>query len=419
MFVRKLAKRLAKYPKIKSVIKRIYQYLAYALFSYKNNDFTLSQKVRFTNGQKETFFGYYDKSPINADNNYVLFHSTDLDTSKRPKGNELIDVNVYDLERNLIVNTLQTNAWNWQQGARLQWLTNGLFGFNYFDEKKNKFISKVYNIKQDIEVKVFEYPIQDAFKDCFFLSLNYTRLNTLRPDYGYRNLPNLTVDELSEYDNDGIWYVDFETGAGRLLISLDKIIKFKTERRFKEGRHYVNHIMIAPDGKKFIFLHRCFIKGVRYDRLILSDLDGNLTLLNNNKMISHYYWWGNDKVFGYMNGKDGVAGYYIIDYEKGVMTKYEDEILQRFGDGHPNIRGDLFITDTYPDKSRMQSLIYGNLNDKQHLILSRLKCSLRYDNESRCDLHPRFSQDGNRVFFDTVNSGKRLLCMINVQNISV
>ena len=34
--------------------------------------------------------------------------------------------------------------------------------------------------------------------------------------------------------------------------------------------------------------------------------------------------------------------------------------------------------------------------------------------ETRCDLHPRFSFDGNQVFFDSVHSGKRQLYMMEI-----
>lgn len=410
---------LKKFPFVKRLVKRAYQYLNYFLYVNNGREFSYNPLKKFSHHDSETFFGYYDKPPINIDNNMVLFHSANQVSSNKPSKKGSIEVVVYELEQECIKSIVQTKAWNWQQGARLQWLTNDFYAFNDFDENLNRFITRVYSIQKNSELRRFEYPVQDAFKDQYFLSLNYTRLNTLRPDYGYRNLPNLDEDEVNSLDNDGIWYVNFETGDGKLILSLETIVNFNYEDRFKDGKHYVNHVMISPNGERFIFLHRYFLKGVRYDRLILSDLQGNMTLLNDHDMISHYYWWGNSKIFGYMRGEDGNDGYYLIDCEDASMELYKDQELQKYGDGHPHIYENIFVTDIYPDKSRTQTLIYGDLNKKKHMVLSHLHNSLKYNGESRCDLHPRLSYDGSKVFFDTVNDGKRQLNMMELNSIEI
>ena len=35
--------------------------------------------------------------------------------------------------------------------------------------------------------------------------------------------------------------------------------------------------------------------------------------------------------------------------------------------------------------------------------------SVKYMNQTRCDMHPRFTPDGKAVYFDSVYSGKRTL----------
>lgn len=367
----------------------------------------------------ESFFGYYDKSPVNEDSRFLLFLSTDSRTYDIPKKGVPIQIILYDLKQEAVKKTFKTQAWNWQQGARLQWLSKYIFLYNDFDPVDEKFVAVVINAESGEEVNRFGYPVQDSFQTQYFLSLNYQRLHALRPDYGYRNLSNLSESDLQNLDGDGIWYVNFESGDGKLLLSLETIVKFEYEDRFKEGKHYVNHIMISPNGERFIFLHRYFLKGVRYDRLILSDLQGNMTLLNNYDMISHYYWWGNSNVFGYMRGMDGEDGYYMIDCETASMELYKDHELQKYGDGHPHIIENKFVTDIYPDMSRTQTLLYGDLNKKKHIVLAHLYNSIKYDGESRCDLHPRLSYDGKKVYFDTVHYKKRKLCMMDIKDINV
>jgi hypothetical protein len=62
----------------------------------------------------------------------------------------------------------------------------------------------------------------------------------------------------------------------------------------------------------------------------------------------------------------------------------------------------------------MQKLLLYNIKTKQIFPLLKLYQSIRYMYQTRCDLHPRFSTDGKYVFFDTVYSGKRQHCRIDV-----
>ena len=90
-------------------------------------------------------------------------------------------------------------AFNWQQGARLQWINDSEFIFNNFDiNSKNEFAQIV-----DVKTKKSKYIkslIYESRND-FSLTLNFKRLNKFAPDYGYLNLLN----KCNEVDKDGIF----------------------------------------------------------------------------------------------------------------------------------------------------------------------------------------------------------------------
>jgi len=107
--------------------------------------------------------------------------------------------------------------------------------------------------------------------------------------------------------------------------------------------------------------------------------------------------------------------YYLIDLDTSEKMILGAGIIDKSGDGHPSILGDRFLTDSYPNKARLKNLALYCLQSGKYEVLGEFYESLNYGNETRCDLHPRFSPDGNRVFFDSVHEGRRHLYMMNLQ----
>ena len=412
---RRIAKLLSGFPQIKRWLKFIYSYFNYLVhkkgYDHKSNVgiIELSEKGR------ESFFGYYDKSPQNPEG-YILCNSSDAPTYKNPNPNEPLNITLFspdDFQNPEYV--ARTTAYNWQQGARLQWLDADLFIFNDFDSDKKRYIARVFSKSSSQEINRFNFPVQDSFKKDYFLSLNYQRLLTFSSDYGYHNLPPLETGERQNHDNDGIWFVDYKSGKGSLLLSLTKIVTYKAKDIFPGADHYVNHIMIAPGGNHFIFLHRYLVNDRRYDRLMLADRDGqNLSVLADNEMVSHCCWIDQKNILGYLNNSRGEAGFYIINIDNGNFQSYNNGKLDSQGDGHPHACNNWFVCDSYPDKSRMQYLHLNNLKTGEQIHLGDFFHGFKYQGQTRCDLHPRFSPDGQRVFFDSVFSGKRQLYMMDI-----
>ena len=411
-----IARLLEKTPYIKKIIKS-----AYIRFIYILNKKTFTHKSMFdlnvmsSESGAESFFGYYDKSPSNI-NGLVLSHISEICiTSKIP--NATSSVNVVLFEENIIKKELSisTSSYNWQQGARLHWLNDELFIYNDFNSEDSRYVAKVVNAQSLEKVKEFSLPVQDSFGTNYFLSLNYRRLMSLRPDYGYRNLPDLSTREVSSLDNDGIWRVDYETGNSTLLVSLAQICKVDSLPIFQEALHKANHVMISPNGKRFIFMHRYLVGKRRFDRLFLADSEtGELNLLSDFGMVSHCFWADNNTVLGYMRGPQGVDGYWLLNVDSVEFKAFEHGKLSQYGDGHPHVSGDWFITDTYPDKSRMQHLILCNWKTGEVREIGEFFHGFQFQGESRCDLHPRFSKDGKTVFFDSVFTGERKLYSMDI-----
>jgi len=405
-FERKLARSIAKYPRLKKRIKLVYTRVVY-FFERKKYLYKTSYKIKRYGCEKESFFGYYDKSPVSESGNLLVNYSA-RKTCELPDSNNSILICVIEQDKDIPCMSIATKSFNWQQGARAQWLDDDLFIFNDYDLVKDRYVAKVYSVRQKKEIKCFLMPVQDAFGLEYYLSINYSRLLTLRPDYGYRNKPNLTEDELNNVSDDGIWRVEYDTGAYKLLISIKQLLDISNKKDFENAKHKVNHVMISPSGKHFIFLHRYIKNGFRKDRLMIAESKcGNMRVLSDNEMISHCTWVDENTVLGYMRGPNGKDGYWVIDVNNGFIECLD--ILKDMGDGHPSVFKEWLVTDTYPDKSRMQRLLMINLKTREEIILGEFYHGFRYNGETRCDLHPRISPDGKSVFFDSVFDGKRKL----------
>ena len=80
--------------------------------------------------------------------------------------------------------------------------------------------------------------------------------NDTRPGYGYCGIPDPYKDVLAP-DKAGIWRMDLRTGKHDLIVSYAQAaaVPYKIGD-WTGSKHKFNHLLVAPDGSRFIFLHR-------------------------------------------------------------------------------------------------------------------------------------------------------------------
>ncbi len=363
------------------------------------------------NSQAESFFGYYDKSPYNTDGNYCIYQeSTKYKTSKKPTEKISIDVILWDNISNVCKARFQTSAYNWQQGAKLMWVDNEHFGFNDYCSERKKFYWRKINAVTLQEDKI-NSSVYDVFGD-YALTIDYNKIRYLRPDYCYRNMnfkPNLY-----DIENDGVFYIDILKNKKKLLISIKELIQAHYKETMKGAKHWVNHIMINPNGTKFMFLHRWLLGNVKYDAMFVYDFSTTkLLCLVDDGMVSHSYWQGNDTIISYMRDAKYGDKYYKIDLETGRREIIGEGVIDNLGDGHPSILGNKMLFDTYPNEYRMKTLYLYDFLLNSCKKLGEFYEPLSFRDETRCDLHPRFITE-NKICFDSTHTKKRGVYVMNV-----
>ena len=100
-----------------------------------------------------------------------------------------------------------------------------------------------------------------------------------------------------------------------------------------------------------------------------------------------------------------------------MIDKSQDYIKcwdQLTSDGHPSYSPDRtkVVTDTYPDRARIQRIYVMKGENCKPEIVSKTFSPFKYDNDTRCDLHPGWNHKGDKVCFDSVFEGHRGLYIV-------
>lgn len=414
----KINYQLNKIPGVKKYIKRVYQLGMYAISPKIKSEGNI---VRVSPDEPgEYFFGYYDKSPWDITGRYMLcMRAKDTWPEPDPLGEAeilLIDTQGKNSYRKLAT----THTWNVQQGCMAQWLgSSSDKEVLYNDLRDGKYCSVILNVETG-EERVLPLPVYTVSADGkTALSLDFSRLHTLRLGYGYAELPE-TTKGVALPDTTAVWRMDIETGEVVELLKYTDFASFQPRKEMQEegSVHKVNHLMLSPNGKRFMVLYRWFYGQRKYTRLITCNVDGtDMYVLSDDDMVSHCYWKNDEEIIAFERKKEFGPGFYLM---KDKTQEWSHIWPQLSNDGHPSYcpaDNHLVVFDTYPSRSRIQEVKLGLDTDttgESVKTIAKVFAPFKYDNDTRCDLHPRWSRDGKRVCFDSVFEGKRGLYIVNI-----
>ncbi len=380
----------------------------------KSAKFPQAKPITF--GPKFHWFSYYDKFQTDPADKFALGMEVDFD-DRSPTENDVIKIGMVDLgDNNKWIELGQTRSWCWQQGCMLQWRPGSSNEIMWNDRINDKFVCHILDVFTR-EKKTVEHPIYHVHPDGkSALSLDFSRLQILRPGYGYPGVRCRNADQLRPKDT-GISLIDIERGREKLLFSVADIANIDYPDCVSDDDiHYFNAPAWNPSGSRFLFLHRWRSKSGRFPdfrtRMFTAATDGSdLRLVTDKPYISHFTWrddnhiamWRED---GYQLYKDDGAG-------------REEKILDATN-GHLSFIGnsDWMIADTYVDKNNFQNLYLCNLKTQSVIPLGHFKTYGFLTGELRCDLHPRLTRDHKKIIIDsTHNNDGRQMYIIDISDI--
>jgi hypothetical protein len=358
-----------------------------------------------------TGFFFYQCLQFDTTGRYLLGMRVDFD-KRNIRPDDQAEIGVIDLkDKNKWTKIGTTTAWNWQQGARLQWRPESdEIVWNDRSADKTTFVCRVYDFKTE-KRRTLPRPIYDLSPDGRTALTHDFEGDHQGTDYA---AIEGKTDGGPVPSKTGIWKMKMDTGEAELIMPLDKMASIAFPNGLpKSGRFYVFREGCNPSGERFVV----FVKDPenKLSEAYSLAADGTDPRYLYSKP-SHHAWLDDDHIFDFGNHKppgsdQARRGYYVFkDDGSGKATEllWPVDVDDGWGgDGHgsfvPGTRGKWIISDTY-NIHGFQYLFLFHRPTKQFVPLAKLKCT-RPNDEFRVDTHPRLSRDGRLVCIDATHEG--------------
>ena len=373
--------------------------------------------IAITSGNEEHLFAsYYGINSWSGDQRYATVLQTVVRNSI-PTEDEPATLGLVDMETYEFIPLTETRAWNFQQGCMAHWLgTSPDSLIIYNDVRDGKSISVVLNVHTREELRTFPHPISAVSPDgTKAVSINFSRIRLTRPDYGYGGDGQDARKDVQFPEDDGLFLMDLENGSSELLVSIADVRDMVPEIP-EDGLEYFNHTLFSRDGSKVFWLARAIPQrnttaltvntdGSQLQRCFPDGWDG-----------SHFDWLSGDELMV-------TAKYDAKQYAHVLFTVGEDN-YRRLGnglldyDGHGAFSpdGKWMITDTYPSSGAREQKIYlMDMETETVLPLGRFHHSEEYGGGARCDIHCRWSPNGDLIGFNSTHEGSRQVYVFRLE----
>lgn len=384
-----------------------------------HSDYYDDIKIITPNDGAHYFFAYYDMRATVDDKKHLCHRVPFMD--RLPVADDVAQIGyVEDGKFTLIA---ETTAWNFQQGAMLQYHPYLPDTIYYNVVKDGNFCTVTHNYKTG-EKKYTDRATACVSPDGKWgLSVNFGRIYAFRPGYGYAGF----VDEYADVnapEQDGVFLTDMETGKSKLLISYKELAPYA--HFAPEDKILVNHITFNKTNDRYIMLVRNFPTPERkgwLTSMIVGDLEGNVRTVLPNTYISHYNWLDGEKILAHCTVEGDKKSLYEINVLTSEWVEYEYDVPYFNGQGGPDIHcsyspdNKYVIGDGYPKNGHRYLFAYNVKTGKLITLLSVLTNSPAIG-DIRCDLHARFVFGGKYISFDTLHNGKREIALISADTLN-
>jgi hypothetical protein len=381
------------------------------------------------------WFGYYDKLQLDPSSRFALGCRGRFE-HRLPKADDVLELGMVDTEDDdRWIELADTRAWSWHQTCMIQWLPGSNREIIFNDRDGGRFVSYILDVKTK-KRRQLPSPIYCVSPDArWALATDFRRLGDVRPETGYAGVPDPNRDSAAP-SNAGVWRIDLRTGRTELLISYAEIVRIPNAHTDMTGaKHWFNHLLINPQGDRFVFLHRWrkAEQGRAFStRMFTASATGrDVRLLDPYGRTSHFIWrdsktllaWSAQPVLSTSRADVRLSsglkeGWYLFEDSKTARVEpFAQNVLTR--NGHCTfVRGRWLLTDTAPDENRLQHPYLFDISKGTIHPLGHFHSPPEYTGYWRCDTTPRCSPGGTKVVVDSPHGGNgRQMYLIDIRGI--
>jgi len=371
--------------------------------------------VAVTCGPKQHFFGYYDKSPFDPSQRYLLALECDiLDRLQRPT--DVGVLGLVDLEQDCQWTPLaETGTWNWQMGCTSLWLPGPGRRIVYNDCREGRLCAVVLDVDSG-GARVLPRPVFTLSPDGrTALSLNFARLWDVKVETGYCAVEDPWAGQTAPPE-DGIFSMDLETGESSLIVSHEDLARHKPVNTDEGALNYFSHMAYNADGTRFLFWYRSNRAAPQSIYTVNADGTDLFHLADRN---SHSVWLGRDRILAWLVGEGGGKGrgFYLFRDRTRECELVAPEVLNTNSHASYSPDGDWILADHRPPQVSGGSLQLLDMREHRCFRIGDFPGLPQLKGPLRCDLHPRWSPDGSRVCIDSTHKGSRQVYVIDVSGI--
>jgi hypothetical protein len=362
-----------------------------------------------TRGPGFHWFGYYDKLQFDPTSRYALGVEGTFE-HRLPTVEDKLKVGMVDLkDSDRWIELGESWSWSWHQTCMLQWLPGSKSEIIWNDRQDGRLVSHIMDVRTRRR-RTLPAPIYALRPDArWAISTDFRRLFDVRPETGYAGVPDPNRAVLAP-DDAGVWRIDLKTGKQDLLISYAQAVAIPySGGPWGGAKHWFNHLLYAPDGQKFVFLHRWRTPDMGRSfttRMFVAAHDGgNPRVLISTGTTSHFNWRDPDHLVVWTLLPSHGARFYIINVNSGKAEPLAPDVLTR--DGHVSFLpgGRWIVSDTSPDEERIQHPYLFDTRTGRRVPLGHFYSPPEYAGFWRCDTTPRFSPDRSKVIVDSPHGG--------------